>query len=257
MLQNKVHFELKMCFVPQRRGIFRHLTFKKWSEPVSFFTFWLANVLRATAARNFSRTQLPKWLRTCGVLYIFTWKCASRHNGVPFFRIATSKMAPNLRCFVHFYVQMCFAPQRRAIFPDRRLAKWLRSCGVLYIFTYKCASRHSGVPFFRIADLQNGSGTMRCFVHFDVQMCFAPQRRAIFHNSAEQLPPHPPLLRANFANIWNHESLKKHSDSRRSLTFRAHVSSHLTAILLDCCATLLYYLTAVLLCFSTVHIVGS
>ena len=33
----------------------------------------------------------------------------------------------------------------------------------------------------------------RCFAHFDLQMCFAPQRRAIFHLSSGQLAP-PSLL---------------------------------------------------------------
>ena len=108
-----------MCFAPQRRAIFWHLIFKKWPVPVSFFTFWLAHVLRATAACHFSGSQLQKWLRPWGVLSILTCTCASRHSGVPFFRIATSKMAPTMRCFEHFDLQMCFAPQRRAIFPDR------------------------------------------------------------------------------------------------------------------------------------------
>ena len=49
------------------------------------------------------------------VLYILTWKCASRHNGVHFFDISTSKSALNLVCFVHFDLEMCFAPQRRAL----------------------------------------------------------------------------------------------------------------------------------------------
>ena len=49
-----VHFDLKMRFSLQRRAIFPHRNFKKWSEPVSFLTFWLQNVLLATAACNFS-----------------------------------------------------------------------------------------------------------------------------------------------------------------------------------------------------------
>ena len=44
------------------------------------------------------------------------WKCASRHNGVHFFDISTPKSGPHLVCFVHFDLQMCFAPQRRALF---------------------------------------------------------------------------------------------------------------------------------------------
>ena len=56
-----------------------------WSEPGVFCTFWLGNVLRATTACTFSTSQLPKVVRTWDVLYILTWKCASRHNGVHFF----------------------------------------------------------------------------------------------------------------------------------------------------------------------------
>ena len=51
------------------------------------------------------------------VLYILACKCASRHNGVHFFDIATSKRAPKLKCG-------------------------------LRILTWKCASRHNGVQLF-------------------------------------------------------------------------------------------------------------
>ena len=42
-------------------------------------------MLRATTACTFSTSQLPKVVRTWCVLYILTWKCASRHNGVQLF----------------------------------------------------------------------------------------------------------------------------------------------------------------------------
>ena len=109
-------FDLEMCFAPQRRALFRHLNFQKWSEPGVLCTFWLGNVLRATTACTFSTSQLPKVVRSWCVLYILTSKCASRHNGVHFFDIATSKSGPDLVCFVHFDLEMCFAPQRRATF---------------------------------------------------------------------------------------------------------------------------------------------
>ena len=120
------HFDFKMCFSlqVQRRAIFSHRNFKKWSEPLSFLTFWLWNVLLATAACNFSTSQLQKVVRTWHVLYILTWKCASRYSGVQFFHIATSKSGPNLTCFVHFDLKMCFSLQRRAIFPHRNFKKW-------------------------------------------------------------------------------------------------------------------------------------
>ena len=168
-----------MCFAPQRRALFRHLNFQKWSEPLVFLTFWLRNVLRATTACTFSTSQLPKVVRTWCVLYILTSKCASRHNGVHFFDILTSKSGPNLVCFVHFDFGMGFAPQRRALFRHRNFQKWsdagvfctfwlrnvlrattactfstsqlpkvVRTPGVFNILTSKCASRHNGVQFF-------------------------------------------------------------------------------------------------------------
>jgi len=111
-----VHVHFEMCFVPQRRALFRHLNCQKWSAPDVFCTFSLRNVLRATTACTFSTSQLPKVLRDRQFLTLFTSKCASCHNAVHFFDISTSKSAPRPRCFVHFDLQMCFAPQRRAIF---------------------------------------------------------------------------------------------------------------------------------------------
>ena len=81
-------------------------------------------MLRATTACTFSTSQLPKVVRTWCVLYILTWKCASRHNGVHFFHIATSKSGLSMVCFVHFDLEMCFAPQRRALFLHRNFEKW-------------------------------------------------------------------------------------------------------------------------------------
>ena len=53
-----------MCFTPQRRALFRHLNFQKWSEREVFLAFSLANVLRARMACTFSTSQLPKVVRT-------------------------------------------------------------------------------------------------------------------------------------------------------------------------------------------------
>ena len=50
-----------MCFSPQRRTIFQHLNFQKWSRIVSFLTFSLPNVLFATVACNFRHLNFQKW----------------------------------------------------------------------------------------------------------------------------------------------------------------------------------------------------
>ena len=57
-------FALEMCFAPQRRALFQHLIFQKWSENGVFCTFWLGNVLHATTLCNFFISHLASWLRT-------------------------------------------------------------------------------------------------------------------------------------------------------------------------------------------------
>jgi len=126
-----------------------------------------------------TKFERAKAVRTCGGFNILTWKRASRHNGVHFFDMSTSKSAPKVRCFVHFDFETRFAPQRRPLFQH-------------VSFLRKYASRHNGVHFFDISTSKSGP-TLVCFVHFDLEMCFAPQRRAIFHLSSGQLAPHPPL----------------------------------------------------------------
>ena len=62
-------------------------------------------------------SERPKVLRTPQFFSLLTSKCASRHNGVHFFDISTSKKwSEPLSVFVHFDFEMCFAPQRRALF---------------------------------------------------------------------------------------------------------------------------------------------
>ena len=75
----------------------------------------------------------PKVVRTWCVLYMLTSKCASRHNDVHFFDISTSKSGPTLVCFVHCDFEMCFAPQRRALFRHLNFQKW-SGAGVLCAF---------------------------------------------------------------------------------------------------------------------------
>ena len=91
-------------------------------------------MLRATTACTFSTSQLPKVVQEWCALYILTSKCASRHNGVHFSDISTSKSGPTLRCFVHFHFEI------------RHLN--FQKCSETYLFTWKCASHHNGVQFF-------------------------------------------------------------------------------------------------------------
>ena len=167
------------------------LYLQKWSVHGVLCTCSLRNVLRAATACTFWTSELPKVVREWCALYILTWKCASRHNGVHFFDVSTSKSGPKLVCFVHF----------------------------------------------------------------DLEMCFAPQRRAIFHLSSGQLAPHPPLSRAYFSTLRSHKPLEKRSVSRLSYLF-AHLhllsSDTFSSTLLSSNLSLLS--DPFHLCFSSVHI---
>ena len=116
-------------------------------NPHVLVTFqWMHNPLHLPHKTTSER---PKCLRDPQFLTLLTSKCASRHNAVHFFDISTSKTAPNPSVFNTFYFQMCFAPQRRALFQH--------------------------------LNFQSGPNVV-CFVHFDFEMCFAPQRRALFRH---------------------------------------------------------------------------
>ena len=115
---------LTRCTIPCACHAKAHLNVQKCSVPVSFLHFWLRNVLRATTACTFSTSQLPKVVREWCALCVLISKCASRHNGVHFFDISTSRSGPRMVCFVHFHFEMCFAPQRRALFRHLNFQKW-------------------------------------------------------------------------------------------------------------------------------------
>ena len=71
--------------------------------------------------------------------------------------------------------------------------KVVRPPSVFNIFTSKCASRHNRVHFFDISTSKSAPN-VRCFWYtFNLQMCLAPQRRALFHLSSGQMAPHLPL----------------------------------------------------------------
>ena len=110
---------------PQRRALFRHLNFQKWSDAGVFSAFWLRNVLRATTACTFSTSQLPKVVREWCVLYIWTSKCASRHNGVHFFNIRNlQKWSRDMCVFCTFWLRNVLRATTACTFSTSQLPKW-------------------------------------------------------------------------------------------------------------------------------------
>ena len=214
-----------MCFSPQRRAIFRQQNRQKCSKPVMFCTFWLANARFATAPGNFSTAERQKVLRRLQFFNILTFKCAFRHSGVQFFDIWTDKSAPNPSCFVHFDLQMCFSPQRRAFFGHLNRQKW---------------SKHAVFCTFWLPNV--------LFATAACNFCFLRGP----HDSA------PAALTGLLFDWPDTRIIEKTQHFATSLTFRARVSSFVS--LSDYCifCRLTWHSTAELcICFSTLHIVGS
>ena len=200
-----------MCFAPQQRALFRHLNFQKWSQHGVLCTFWLGNVLRATTACTFSTSQLPRVVWDRWLLTLLTWKCASRHNGVHFFDIATSKSGPypsvftlltwkfasrhnsvhfvdiwtskscpDIWCFMNFDLEICFAPHRRALFRHLNFQKWSETVGFWH-FWLGNVLRATTACTFSTSQLQKVVHFLS-FYTFDLEICFAPQQRALFEH---------------------------------------------------------------------------
>ena len=208
-----------MCFAPQWRALFRHLKLRKWSEPLVFLTFWLRNVLRATTACTFSTSE-P------GVFNILTSKCASRHSGVHFFR--------HLKC-----------------------QKWSAPGVFLYILTWKCASRHNGVHFFRHRNFQKWSEPV-VFCTFWLRNVLRATTACTFSCLIWPAGSAPAALASLLFDLPEPQIIGKTQCFATSYLF-AHLhllsSDSFSSDLLSSNLSLLS--ASALLCFSSVHIVGS
>ena len=184
------------------------IVFGNATKPSRFVHVWEGAQSLAPATRNEIWMSKSGPYVVCFVHFDFDMCFA---NGVHFFNISTSKSGLSMVRFVHFDFEMCFAPQRRALFRHRTFQKW-SDPGVLCTFWLRNFLRATTACTFSTSQLPK--------VH--LQMCFAPQRRALFHLSSGQVAPHPPLYRAYFSTLRSHKSLEKHSVSRLSYLF-AHL----------------------------------
>ena len=191
MLQNPyVCSLLTRCTIPCGCHAKRHLNFQKWSEHAVVCPFWLGNVLRTT-------------------------------NGVHFFDIWTPKSGPNRQFFYTCDLEMCFAHNGVHFF-DISTSK----SGLNWIYVLRTKN---SVHFFDISTSKSGPN-MLCFVHFDLEMCFAPQQRALFRHlnfkkCSEQdvFAPLPLLFSLSFSSLISLASFLLLSDSSH-LCFSIHLS---------------------------------
>ena len=151
-LPREIHLCRSSWNVPRLPSFFGNAT-----KPSRFARFWQGAEPLGQNDASMSKSGANMWR-----FNLLTWKCASRHNGVSFFNISASKSAPRLVCFVHFDFEMCFAPQRRALFWHCNFQK-CSDVGVLYVLTLD-----NGVRFFGISTYKNAANLV-CFAHFDFE----------------------------------------------------------------------------------------
>ena len=163
-------------------------------NPYVLLTFdQFSTILCACHAKPHLNVQ--KWSEPLVSFNILTSKCASRHNAVHFFDIATSKSAPKLKCFctvwlgnalrattactfptsqlpkvVRTWCALCILTWKlRATtpctFPTSQLPKVVRTWCALCILTWKCASHHNAVHFFDITTSKSAP-KLKCFCTF-------------------------------------------------------------------------------------------
>ena len=109
-------------------------------------------------------------------------------------------------------------------FSTSQLVKVVRSWCVLYILTSKCASRHNGVHFFDFSTSKSGPNVV-CFVHFDFEMCFAPQRHCNFSSLIWPAGSAPAALASLLFDPPEPQIIGKTQCFATSLPFRASASS--------------------------------
>ena len=197
-------------------------TSKSAPYPSVFLHFWHRNVIRATTACTFSTSQLPKVVRTPGV-------------------------------FLHFYLEMRFALQRRALFRHLNFQK-RSEAQVCFVH---CASRHNGVHFFRHLNFEKWS---------EREVFFSTCECASRHNGVQFFISHlaswlrtrrfsePTFRPSGPTNHW------KNTVFRDFPTFSGTwIFFLLTLSLFDILSSSLLFssLTLTTSAFSSVHIVGS
>ena len=102
-------------------------------------------MLFATAAYNFSTSELQKVVPDRQIFNIFTAECAFRHSRMHFSNISMYKSAP----FLIFSLPNVLFATAACNFSTSELQKVVPDRQFFSIFIAECAFRHSGEQFFR------------------------------------------------------------------------------------------------------------
>ena len=180
---------------PLRMSHACHRFWECHTKPSRFAHSWQGAKSLAPATQNDASTYKSGANMWCFVHFDFGM-CFSSQQRQLFEHLIFQKCSERGVFCAFFYFEMCFAPQRRALF-NISSSKVLRTCDALNILISKYASCHNSVNFFNKVD-----PSMKCFVHFDFQMCFAPQWRSLFqHHNCQKCSGHEVVLAFSLPNV--------------------------------------------------------
>ena len=144
--------------------------------------------------------------RACGAFAILTWKRASRHIGMHFSNISTSKSALTMVCFAHFDLETRFAPQQSALFQHLKLQKWSGHV-VLLAFDFKMCFAPQRCVLFEYVNFQKCSEA-EVLLTFSLPHVLRATAACNFSSLIRPyMAPHPPLYRAYFSTLRSHRTL--------------------------------------------------
>ena len=182
--------------------------------------------------------------------------------------IWTSKSGANMSCFVHVDFEMCFAPQRRALFRHLNFQKWREHVVSFHILT--CASRHNCVHFHNIAT-STSRANMWCLFTFWLRNVLRATTACNFSSLIWPDGSAPATLASLLFDPLEPQIIGKTQCFATFLPFRVPASSFFWLFLFsDLLSSLFYsslfysslFYSSLLsdsshLCFSSVHTVGS
>ena len=107
-------------------------------------------------------------------------------------------------CFSNFDLDMCFAPQQRALFQHLNCQK----CAGPEVFCHlEMCSVPQGLHFLNISTskMVRACGGFTNVYHFEFEMCFAPQRHALFEHlnlNIQKWPEHVVFCHFEIRNVF-------------------------------------------------------
>ena len=197
-LWREAHFEVKMRKAHQVRTTFSTWDVEKVHAVVARSTFRSQNVQNTPCTDHFWRFRCRKSARRCGAKHISKSKCTKHTMYGPFLQVQKSFRVSHYTPIHYTTLQLQLQLHFTTFYYTTLHYATLHSIALNYTQLHYSTLHYTPLHYTTLHDttlhyttlhlhLQLHSTTRNytalvCFVHFDFEMCFAPQRRALFRH---------------------------------------------------------------------------